>query len=89
MKMVIVGGVAARASTGGRLTHVLPLGLPQLHRLLRAQAARLGRRGVLAGAMMAFHGFHRTPLEAGKGGMPVVAHAEDQMAQRAGALAHV
>ena len=43
----------------------------------------------LSGGMMTFHGYHRTPLEVGKGGMPVVAHAEDQMAQRAGALEHV
>jgi NADPH-dependent 2,4-dienoyl-CoA reductase/sulfur reductase-like enzyme/rhodanese-related sulfurtransferase len=41
----------------------------------------------LAGGMIIFHGFHRTPLEVGKGGMPVVAHAEDEMAQRAAALA--
>ena len=43
----------------------------------------------LSGGMITFHGFHRTPLEVGKGGMPVVAHAEDEMAQRPGALAHV
>jgi NADPH-dependent 2,4-dienoyl-CoA reductase/sulfur reductase-like enzyme/rhodanese-related sulfurtransferase len=43
----------------------------------------------LAGGMIIFHGFHRTPLEVGKGGMPVVAHAEDQLAQRPGALAHL
>jgi len=43
----------------------------------------------LSGGMMTHHGFHRTPLEVGKGGMPVVAHAEDQLAQRSGALAHV
>ena len=27
----------------------------------------------LSGGMMTYHGFHRTPLEVGKGGMPVVA----------------
>jgi NADPH-dependent 2,4-dienoyl-CoA reductase/sulfur reductase-like enzyme/rhodanese-related sulfurtransferase len=43
----------------------------------------------LTGGMMMFHGFHRTPLEVGKGGMPVIAHAEDQLAQRPGALEHV
>jgi NADPH-dependent 2,4-dienoyl-CoA reductase/sulfur reductase-like enzyme/rhodanese-related sulfurtransferase len=43
----------------------------------------------LAGGMMTYHGFHRTPLEVGKGGMPVVAHAEDELAQRPGALEHV
>jgi NADPH-dependent 2,4-dienoyl-CoA reductase/sulfur reductase-like enzyme/rhodanese-related sulfurtransferase len=43
----------------------------------------------LSGGMMTFHGFHRTPLEVGKGGMPVVAYAEDEMALRAGALEHV
>jgi NADPH-dependent 2,4-dienoyl-CoA reductase/sulfur reductase-like enzyme/rhodanese-related sulfurtransferase len=43
----------------------------------------------LSGGMMTYHGFHRTPLEVGKGGMPVVAHAEDEMAQRAGVLEHV
>jgi NADPH-dependent 2,4-dienoyl-CoA reductase/sulfur reductase-like enzyme/rhodanese-related sulfurtransferase len=43
----------------------------------------------LTGGMIMFHGFHRTPLEVGKGGTPVVAHAEDEMARRAGALEHV
>ena len=43
----------------------------------------------LTGGMMMFHGFHRTPLEVGKGGMPVVAHAEHVLAQRPGALEHV
>lgn len=43
----------------------------------------------LSGGMMTYHGFHRTPLTIGKGGMPVVAHAEDDMAQRPGVLAHV
>jgi NADPH-dependent 2,4-dienoyl-CoA reductase/sulfur reductase-like enzyme/rhodanese-related sulfurtransferase len=44
----------------------------------------------LTGGMIMFHGFHRTPLEVGKGGMPVVAHAEHELAQRPGApLAHV
>ena len=43
----------------------------------------------LAGGMMTFHGFHRTPLDVGKGGMPVVAFAEDELAQRPGALEHV
>ncbi len=43
----------------------------------------------LTGGMMTFHGYHRTPLEVGKGGMPVVAHAEHVLAQRAGAVEHV
>jgi NADPH-dependent 2,4-dienoyl-CoA reductase/sulfur reductase-like enzyme/rhodanese-related sulfurtransferase len=43
----------------------------------------------LTGGMIMFHGFHRTPLEVGKGGTPVVAHAEHILAQRPGALAHV
>jgi NADPH-dependent 2,4-dienoyl-CoA reductase/sulfur reductase-like enzyme/rhodanese-related sulfurtransferase len=43
----------------------------------------------LTGGMMTYHGFHRTPLAVGKGGMPVVTHAEDELAQRPGALAHV
>lgn len=43
----------------------------------------------LSGGMITYHGFHRTPLKVGKGGMPVVAHAEDEMAQRPGASAHV
>jgi NADPH-dependent 2,4-dienoyl-CoA reductase/sulfur reductase-like enzyme/rhodanese-related sulfurtransferase len=43
----------------------------------------------LAGGMMTYHGYHRTPLAVGKGGMPVVEHAEDMMAQRPGALDHV
>ncbi len=43
----------------------------------------------LSGGMMTYHGYHRTPLTVGKGGMPVVAHAEDELAQRPGALEHV
>jgi NADPH-dependent 2,4-dienoyl-CoA reductase/sulfur reductase-like enzyme/rhodanese-related sulfurtransferase len=43
----------------------------------------------LTGGMITYHGFHRTPLTVGKGGMPVVAHVEDEMAQRPGAVAHV
>ncbi len=35
------------------------------------------------------HGCHRTPLEVGHGGFAIVAHAEDQMATRPGALEHV
>jgi NADPH-dependent 2,4-dienoyl-CoA reductase/sulfur reductase-like enzyme/rhodanese-related sulfurtransferase len=50
-----------------------------------------GREDVafLTGGMMMFHGFHRTPLEVGKGGTPVVAHAEHLLAQKPGALEHV
>ena len=43
----------------------------------------------LSGGMMTYHGYHRTPLTVGKGGMPMVAHAEDELAQRPGALEHV
>ena len=43
----------------------------------------------LTGGMMTYHGYHRTPLEVGQGGMPMVAHAEDVLAQRAGAVEHV
>ena len=43
----------------------------------------------LAGGMMTYHGYHRTPLAVGTGGMPMVAHAEDQLAQRPGALEHI
>ena len=43
----------------------------------------------LSGGLITFHGFHRTPLEVGQGGFPIVAHAEDQMATRPGALEHV
>ena len=43
----------------------------------------------LAGGMMTYHGYHRTPLAVGQGGMPMVAHAEDQLAQRPGALEHI
>lgn len=52
------------------------------------------------GGMMTYHGYHRTPLAVGKGGMPapaprpsttpgMVDHAEHEMAQRSGALDHV
>ena len=43
----------------------------------------------LSGGLMTYHGYHRTPLKVGKGGMPMVAHAEDELAQRQGALEHV
>ncbi len=43
----------------------------------------------LAGGMMTYHGYHMTPLAVGNSGMPMVAHAEDQLAQRPGALEHI
>lgn len=43
----------------------------------------------LSGGMMTYHGYHRTPVAVGRGGMPVVTYAEDELAQRPGALAHV
>ncbi len=43
----------------------------------------------LSGGMMTYHGYHRTPLEVGTGGMPMVAHAEHELAQMPGALEHV
>ena len=43
----------------------------------------------LSGGMMTFHGYHRTPLAVGSGGMPIVGYAEDELAQRPGALEHV
>ncbi|HLN77455.1 MAG TPA: FAD-dependent oxidoreductase [Nocardioidaceae bacterium] len=43
----------------------------------------------LSGGMITYHGYHRTPLTVGKGGTPVVAHAEDELAKRPGALEHV
>lgn len=43
----------------------------------------------LSGGMMTYHGYHRTPLAVGKGGMPVVDYAEDELAQQPGALEHV
>lgn len=78
MKTVIVGGVAAGASTGARLRRL-------------DESAKNGFDDVafLAGGMMTFHGHHRTPLAVGLGGMPVVEHAEDELVQRPGALEHV
>jgi len=43
----------------------------------------------LSGGMMTYHGYHRTPLSVGAGGAPMVAHAEDRLAQDPGALQHV
>ena len=43
----------------------------------------------LSGGVMTYHGYHRTPLDVGKGGMPMVSHVEDELAQRPGALAHI
>ncbi|MCX4757225.1 FAD-dependent oxidoreductase [Kitasatospora purpeofusca] len=40
----------------------------------------------LSGGTMTYHGFHKTPLATGKAGQPVVTHAEDELAQRPGAL---
>lgn len=42
----------------------------------------------LSGGMMTYHGYHRTPVTIGQGGMPVVTYAEDILAQRPGALDH-
>jgi len=43
----------------------------------------------LSGGMITYHGFHKTPLAVGKGGMPVVSFAEDVLAQEPAALAHI
>ncbi|MGJ7440344.1 FAD-dependent oxidoreductase [Aquipuribacter sp. MA13-6] len=43
----------------------------------------------LSGGAMTYHGHHRTDLTVGQGGTPVVAHAEDDLAQRPGSLDHV
>ena len=43
----------------------------------------------LSGGVMTYHGYHRTPLDVGKDGMPMVSHVEDELAQRPGALAHL
>ena len=43
----------------------------------------------LSGGMMTYHGYHRTPLAVGQGGMPMVTHAEGELAQLPGALEHV
>lgn len=40
----------------------------------------------LAGGLMTFHGFHKTPLAIGQGGMPTISHAEDVLARRPGAV---
>lgn len=41
---------------------------------------------LLSGGTMTYHGYHRTPLTVGRGGMPVVAHVEDDLARLPGAL---
>jgi rhodanese-related sulfurtransferase len=43
----------------------------------------------LSGGMITFHGFHRTPLRVGEGGMPIVTYAEDKLAQRPGMREHL
>lgn len=43
----------------------------------------------LSGGMLTFHGYHRTPLRVGDGGMPVVTYAEDELMQRPGAREHI
>ena len=47
--------------------------------------ARLGTMGQICEP----HGFHVTPLEVDNGGLPIVAHPEDEMATRPGAPEHV
>ncbi|WP_144671666.1 FAD-dependent oxidoreductase [Arthrobacter sp. U41] len=44
---------------------------------------------LLSGGVMTYHGYHRTPLTVGHGGMPMVAHAEDDLARLPGALEHI
>ena len=43
----------------------------------------------LAGGLMTFHGFHKTPLATGDAGEPVVTYAEDVLAQEPSALQHI
>ncbi len=40
----------------------------------------------LSGGMLTFHSWHRTPLELGDGGLPVISHAEDILAARPGGV---
>jgi len=49
----------------------------------------LAGRRTRGGGLITFHGFRRTPLAVGHGSFPIVAHAEDQMPTRPGALEHV
>ena len=44
---------------------------------------------MLSGGMMTYHGYHRTPLTVGHGGMPMVAHAEDDLSRLPGALENI
>ncbi len=43
----------------------------------------------LTNGLITFHGFHRTLLDVGQGGFPIVAHGEDAMGTRPGVLEHV
>lgn len=43
----------------------------------------------LSGGMITFHGFHPTPFHVFKGGMPIVSHAEDELAQKPEARDHI
>lgn len=43
----------------------------------------------LSGGMITFHGYHKTPLAVGQGGMPVVTYAEDVLARSPNARAHL
>jgi len=54
------------------------------------KAFSVTRKGLspAGGGQITFRGFHRTPLEVGQGGFPIVVHAEHQMATRPGALEH-
>jgi NADPH-dependent 2,4-dienoyl-CoA reductase/sulfur reductase-like enzyme/rhodanese-related sulfurtransferase len=42
----------------------------------------------LAGGLMTFHAYHRTPMATGRAGVPVVPHAEGRMSLLPGALDH-
>ncbi len=48
-----------------------------------------GQVAFLAGGMMTYHGFHKTPLTTGSAGVPVVTYAEDVLAQQPSALEHI
>lgn len=54
------------------------------YRVLRQRG--FGDVATLAGGLLTFHAYHKTPLATGRAGMPVVSHAEGDLAQRPGAL---
>ena len=68
---------------GQARVHLLPVGFRSYIAYCVLKQNGWNDVAFLSGGTMTYHGYHRTPLTVGQGGMPMVAHAEDELAQRA------